>query len=392
MTTIDQQENRPRNKAIKGLLLPLLFVLVLPPICSLILGYEWSGQQVSHVPTAIVDHDNSSMSRQMISFIENNQAFDVQRYSNEDYDIKTWMDESKIATGVIIPKNFMSDITNGKSTKLLMIYDGTQMGMTGAVKTKINEIMSTIRMGFLARTMEGKLSMTPSEAENYLQPVAFSVRMLGNPAKSSANFTLQGIILNIVQVSVYCLGIEVGDAIRRGSNKYRRYVQGIFACGLIGTMAAFLSLWIQVQIFKSPFNGSMVYAFLMTALNMAFITGLGMLMILLTKRKIKALSLATLVMATLLLCGYSYPLIAMPPIFQKIAPYIHFTHYVIPMRDITLLDISFKHLLPHVQWLAWYLVGEFLLIFMISQFGKLGNAVLRMVSNKQKLEGAREHV
>lgn len=390
MTKIELEENGTLRRTLKGLMIPLLFALILPILCSLILGAEWSGQQVNHVPTAIVDHDNSSLSRQLIRFITNNQAFNVQKYSNTDEDIKTWMDESTIAAGVIIPKNFMSDIMTGKNTKILMVYDGSQMGMTGAVKTKINEIMSTIRVGFLAQIMEGKLGMTPSEAEHYLQPLGYTVRMLGNPAKSSANFTLQGIILNIVQASIYCFGIEVGDAIRTRSNKFKRYIQGMLVCGGIGTFTAFHALLIQVKIFKSPFYGSLEEAFLLTALNMTFIAGLGMIVILLRKRKIDSLTFTTLLIATLLLCGYSYPLIAMPPFFQKIAPYIHNYHYVIPMRDITLLNVPFDLILPHAKWLAWYVAAEILLIGFISQFKKM-RSLCKKDSNKPRLEGVGEH-
>ncbi|TEB12007.1 hypothetical protein Psfp_03841 [Pelotomaculum sp. FP] len=49
----------------KGLLIPILFTLLLPPVCSLILGYEFSGQRVTHVPTAIVDHDNSTLKQEL---------------------------------------------------------------------------------------------------------------------------------------------------------------------------------------------------------------------------------------------------------------------------------------------------------------------------------------
>ncbi|HVI41380.1 MAG TPA: hypothetical protein VM577_12065, partial [Anaerovoracaceae bacterium] len=82
METIEQKESLRRCLISKGLLLPLLFALILPPICSWILGYEWSGQQINHVPTVIVDHDSSSMSRDLIGYIKNNQAFDVQFYTD----------------------------------------------------------------------------------------------------------------------------------------------------------------------------------------------------------------------------------------------------------------------------------------------------------------------
>lgn len=387
MEMIEQQGSISLRRTARGLLLPLLFALILPPVCSLILGCEWSGQQINHVPVAVVDHDNSSMSRELVSYIENNHAFDIQRYSDNDDDIKKWMDESKIGAGVIIPSNFMSDIMNGKESKILLIYDGSQMGMAGAVKTRISEIMGTIRTGYLIQIMEGKLNMTPAEAESYIQPVGYTVRMLGNPAKSSANYTLQGLILNICQVSIYCLGIEVGDAIRRGSNKYRRYLLGVLLCGGVGVVTAANSVLIQIGIFKSPFNGTVPPALILTVLNMVLAAGLGMLMILMTKSKFASLMAATIILATVLLSGYTYPVIAMPGLFQKLSPHIHFAHYVIPMRDITLLGVSFEQVTPHIYWLVRFVAAEWLLILVISQSGKICNAVSERLSSRRKTGG-----
>ena len=370
METIEQNETLSLCRRVRGLLLPLIFALVLPPVCSLILGYEWIGQMINHVPTAIVDHDNSSLSRQLISCMENNQAFDIQHYSSNDEDIEKWIFESKIGAGVIIPEDFMNDIMNGRESKVLVVYDGSQMGMTGAVKTRISEIMATIRAGFLMRVMEGKLNMTPAEAEHYIQPVAYTTRLLGNPAKSSASFTIPGMVLNICQIAVFCLGVEVGDAIRRSSNQFRRYLLGILACGGVGVFTAFNSLLIQVKVFDSPFRGAVLPALTLVALNMLFIAGFGVLVVIINKRKLGSLMLSTIVLATVLLSGYSYPTIAMPHIFQVIAPLVHFTHCVIPMRDIALLGVSFKQIMPHIYWLSGYVAIELMLIFTVNQLGK----------------------
>ena len=387
METIETKQPIYQRLISKGLLLPLLFALILPPICSWVLGYEWSGQQVNHVPTAIVDHDNSSVSRQLVGYIKNNQAFDVQLYSDNDEDIKKSMDESKIAAGIIIPKNFMADIMNGKESKLMVIYDGAQMGMVGAVKTRISEIMGTIRTGYLMRIMEGKLGMTPVEAETYLQPVAYATRMLGNPAKSSANFTLQGLILNICQVSVYCLGVEVGDAVRKGRNKFSDYILGAVTCGLIGTITAFNGIIIQVGVFKSPFNGSIWPALILTVLNMILVAGLGILMVTMTKKKIGALSASTVILATVLLSGYSYPVVAMPAVFQTLSQFIHYSHYAIPLRDITLMGVGFEQMGGHINWQIRFIFIEWVLILAASKVGMMGAIMKGKFGGHKKEEG-----
>ncbi|TEB07955.1 Inner membrane transport permease YhhJ [Pelotomaculum schinkii] len=367
----------------KGLLIPILFTLLLPPVCSLILGYEFSGQRVTHVPTAIVDHDNSTLSRNLTDKISLNDAFDIKYFGQENDVVKKLIESGEIATGIIIPKNFSSDMLNGQAPEILVIYDGTQMAMAGAVKTGISEVLGTIRSGYLLQVMQGKLNLTPAEAQNYIQPIAYTTRILGNPAKSTPTFILQGILVNIVQVAVFLLGIEMFDKKNKRFSAY--FKKGIF-CGLAGTLSAVGTLWIHINLFKSPFNGSAIPVLVLTVLNMTGMANIGILLSLLTKEKQLAVEFATLIMATLLLAGYTFPVVAMTDLFQKVSKFIPISYYVIPLRDVTLLGTTLQQVLPDIYWLLKFMLYTWLGILFACKFGELRSLISSFISTRRGKE------
>ncbi|TEB12006.1 Inner membrane transport permease YbhS [Pelotomaculum sp. FP] len=293
------------------------------------------------------------------------------------------IESGEIATGIIIPKNFSSDMLNGQAPEILVIYDGTQMAMAGAVKTGISEVLGTIRSGYLLQVMQGKLNLTPAETQNYIQPIAYTTRILGNPAKSTANFFLQGILVNIVQVAVFILGIEMFDKKKKRFLVY--FKKGIF-CGLAGTLSTVVTLWIQIDWFKSPFNGSTIPILVLTVLNMTGIANIGILLSLLTKEKLPAVEFATPIMATLLLAGYTFPVVAMTDLFQKVSKFIPFAYYVIPLRDVTLLGATLQQVLPDIYWLLKFILYTWFGILFACKFGELRSLISGFISTRRGKE------
>ena len=55
---------------------------------------------------------------------------------------------------------------------------------------------------------------------------------------------------------------------------------------------------------------------------------------------------------TMLLSGYTFPVLAMPSFFSKITNFMPNTHFIIPIRDISLLGFTYSDVSRHVSWMA----------------------------------------
>jgi ABC-2 type transport system permease protein len=327
---------------------PVLFLLVIPLVASFFLGYLFTGHVVQHVPTVIVDHDNSSMSRSLVRSIQTNQSFDVKVFSDRDDDVETLLYRSEATVGLIVPKDFEKDLLIGKNPRVLAVYDGSQMSMTGAAKSRLAEVLGTVRAGFLMQVSEGKLGLQPQASTKTVLPMSYTIRILGNPSKSTASFLLEGALFAVVLVALAMVGIELVE----GASRYRQvWLRGLLA-GLPGLLSLFLVLVTQSGVFGVPFEGTVPAALVLMLLFAWSVTALGTFLVLLTRNTMAAVSIGGFLSAMMLFAGYTFPLFAMPDAFQAFAWLLPFTHFGLPMRDIALVGRTVDQVMPDALWLA----------------------------------------
>jgi len=352
----------------KYMLVPFTILLVLPPVCTCILGYEFSAHSVSKVPTVIVNHDDTSTTQGLVNQIKTNDKFNVVEYSQNDNDVKSLIDRGKAAVGIIIPANFSKDLTDGKAPKIMVFYDGAQTSVAGAGKSKIAEILGAIKAGYLIGIGEGKLGMMPEVVANNINPIRYTSRVIGNPTSNMTNFFLQGTLLNMVQISMAITAILV---IKKGNSYKVIWIKGIIVA-LIGSISSFLVIGILYKYFGFPYRGSVKAVVVLTIIYDIGITFFGVLQsISKNGDKVEAISSCGIIASTMMFAGYTYPVIAMPNIFSIITKYTPFSYYAIPLRDLSLVGGTFKDILPDISWLA-----KFMIIMWIVTF-------LKYISNKR---------
>lgn len=353
----------------KDLLIPILLVLILPSFSGSIIGYVYSEKQLSHIPIVIVDHDNSSFSQGLVKQISTNNLFQVVDYRQNDDDIKDLIDQGAVVAGMIVPKKFSEEVIGGKAPKIMVIYDGAQMSAVGVIKSKISEVLGTVKASYLISLQEGKLGIMPDAAKSNLMPIQFTTRLLGNPTKSLVEFMMMGVLISIAQFGIFILGILTP----KERNCLQLFKQNL-SCAVIGSASILLSLMIQVKCFGMPYRGSAAAAFLLIFLFSAGMSALGILANLIIKDKSAvAIKLMSPITITFLLSGYTYPLLGMPDLFTIISKFIPITYCAIPLRDLSLMDRTLQDILPNVFWLIKFIGviwASILCIVMINRMSK----------------------
>ncbi len=228
----------------KSILIPILLVLIIPSASSALLGRVYIEKQLNHIPIVIVDHDNSSLSKELVKQISTNPLFRVVEYRKSDDDVKNSLENGMTVAGIIIPNKFSEEVVGGRAPKIMLIYDGSQMSAVGTIKLKIAEVLGTVRAGYLMSLQEGKLGIMPDTALNNAMPIQITTRLLGNPTKSMTEFIIVGALVSIAQFGIFCLGVLVP----KNRNCLQLFMQNLICAG-IGSVSIFLSLLIQVNFF-----------------------------------------------------------------------------------------------------------------------------------------------
>lgn len=329
------------------IIVPMIFLLVIPSIMSVFFGYQFLNLPYQHIPTVIVNHDASETAQGIVQMIENNDVFDIIYSGSEDREIEEALYSNKAMAGILIPADFSQNLLNGKEAKIMVFNDGAMSPAASSVRGAVAETLGTIKSGYLIQLIEGKLNATPQEALSMVSPIGYDVRMLGNPTKNISYMFLQGILLTSVQIGV----VAVGSSIRE-RRSYRLFLLKGFICAMVGTVSAFSCIYIQTIFFDFPYRGSVVAGLLLTFFCCLGYSFFGIFSNLSAKGDIEgAVQKCSMVGLTMLLSGYTYPVISMPKIFSKLEWFIPNTHYIIPVRDIALLGSSYEKMSHHVVWM-----------------------------------------
>ena len=188
------------------------------------------------------------------------------------------------------------------------------------------------------------------------------VILVGNPTRSTANFIIQGMLIGIAQTGIVVLGVLM---VKEAENYLMLLIKSI-GFGVIGAISILLPLGIQFKYFGMPYKGSFMAAVALTMLFSITTVNLGVLLKLIKKSKLSAVNTTTKIMsATVLLTGYTFPLMSMPDVFKNVAKFIPFLYYGIPMRDLSLIVLSFNDVLPQIYYLTKYMIFTWIAMLVI---------------------------
>ena len=320
----------------------MIIVCLIIPICvNLVVGFQLSKGVIDHVPMGIVDYDNSQLSRQIISYFEDNDAFLIKYRTQSQDALQNLLDTSAVRVGMVIPKGFSSDVTSLKSPTVMMLYDGTHMSMTSIAKAKASEILVTARVGGSIKQLQARLSKSYDEAYTMAMPISFETRMLYNPSKSFNYFMIPGYGTIICQLGIALMAVVCVHFIKDELDKGRSalgYIGGkIIFYGVMGSIAIITNILVQVFCFKIPFKGSLITACGLSVLFVFAVASLAVAVSACLHNKVLAMAvIGLLLIPNSIMAGYSWPVMSMLPSYQLMSYFIPFTHYGDNIRDLFL--------------------------------------------------------
>jgi len=331
---------------IRHLLVPVLLMIVLPLFGTWVLCAAFGEGIILNTPFGIVDQDNSSSSRMLVRNIVENETFDVKFYSDTPSDLEDEIYNNRLIAGLIIPKNFGKDITAGNTPTVMLVYDGCQMSVVGLSKVKLTEVLMTIKAGASMQILEAKLNLTPDQALMYAQPISNTFRYIGNPEKSIANYVVPGTVATVAQLGIYIFMIE---ALRKEEGESVHPFLYLLPGVILSTIVFLACVWVMHHYFQRPMEGAWTTLLMLGLLNMIIIGNLASIMRLILPQKMLAIQTGVLIMAMMLLSGYAFPAMAMPPLFEWFSKLLPFTYFGIPLRDVMMKGSTTAMVMPSIQ-------------------------------------------
>ncbi len=152
-------------------------MVVMIPLLQLVLFGYTINTDVRQVPAAVVDHLNTSFSRQLILDLQASQVLDFKTSVDTPQQLETLIQKGEVQAGLFIPGDAESRFYQGDEPMAQILVDGSDTTLSGAVR---------------------QLAAFPFQPgtviTNIDQVQSFSVRLMYNPERRAALFTVPGLL------------------------------------------------------------------------------------------------------------------------------------------------------------------------------------------------------
>ncbi len=335
----------------------VMALLTLVPIIQLfVLGFAVNFD-VRHVPTAVVDRDDTSGSREYARTLLAGDTLDLKAEVRDERTAQELVERGEASVALVFPPDFQEDLLRGTGAQVQALVDGSDPVRSGVAADAVarHAALQSARMLQAEARARGELPPRPA--------VELVPRVLYNPELATAVYVVPGIaamLLLIVTTIIMAMGLA-----RERENGTLEQLQvtplkpGVLMAGkvtpfvLIGLVDVGLALGVGAWVFHVPLRGNPALLVLATLLYLLSTLGVGLLIATLSRTQQQAFVGGFLFMLpAVLLSGVMTPIRAMPDWLAWITYFNPVRYYVEVLRGSLLKGAGLSDLWSQVVLLA----------------------------------------
>ena len=334
-----------------------LAMLVLMPLLMMgMVGFIYpTSSTIQDQPIAIADLDagvgNASFSHLFTTQLEaiNHQTgmMVLSKASGFD-DIKTKIQDGRLAGGIIIPADFTSRIIAGTQGNITVITDTSNPQTSAMIQGVLSKTISSMGTMLANQTLNQTYHIDSTRTVAIMQPyyVRFGSIVPGKP--NYFEFVAPGIMSMVVMMSLmtglpHAISYEKDIGTLDGMlvapiNRLSIILGKVMAQTVRGMVQGFIILGLSVVLFGVVIHGSVLLVILLILLVVFSFVGLGILITSFTENEeTAAMVMMTFMFPMMFMSGVFFPVNQMPGFMQTIAHALPLTYASQAMRKVMLL-------------------------------------------------------
>jgi len=335
----------------------LILVLIIPIMQLFLLGYA-ATNDVRNVPLAVYDQDRGPEARRLLDAYRAADYFKISYDVSSETELGDLIDSGEARAGLIIPPGYSDSIQGGEPAQVMFVLDGSD-------PTVASTALSSARLigqAYSTQVLEARL-MKRGQAAAIQAPVEVSTNVWYNPDLISAYFMIPGVIgmilfalTSILTASAIVRERERGtieQLIVTPIRPWELVVGKLLPYVILALLNAFEVLAIGHYWFHVPISGSL---WLITAASLLFLLsslGIGLFASTIANTQQEAmLTVWMLLLPSLFLAGFFFPLEAMPKILQWISYIFPLRYYLVIIRSLMLKGVGISAIKEDIIALA----------------------------------------
>ena len=315
--------------------------------------------QPEKLPVAVVDLDGSYLSRRICHELNATQSVDVRSVYTNHREARLAMQRGEIYAFYEIPEGTYNELLQFHAPHFAL-YTNQAYLLAGSLSYRQLATMGQLAAGAVQREVLRKKGYDDDQIMGLIQPIALDTHPIGNTKGNYQIYLMTTIIPGIIALmAMLHTAYEVGRERRqRTLRSWMRKAGNSTLAAFVGKMVPYtlhytLLLWVALLVMYGPMHmpmgGSWPLLMLVAMLLVVAAQCAGCFLMGCIPDPSVAMSL-TSAYGTLsfTMCGFSFPVDAMPLPMQLFSIMFPLRHYFLAMRDITLFGGDFFSCWPQI--------------------------------------------
>jgi ABC-2 type transport system permease protein len=327
-----------------------------------IFGYA-ATLEIQHVPMAILDYENSQVSRDFVSRFQGSRYFDVREQTLDRASVRRMVDHGDVLLAVEVNAGFSEQLRKGQTAHVQVILDASNSNTALVSLGYVNQIASKFAQDYqsemLDRTSPAIMRQIPS--------IVLERQPWFNPDLRSQWYFVPGVMGNLITLVIVLLTAFAVVREREIGTLEQIMVtpigQAEFILGktipffLIGLFDAALITAVGTFWFRVPLRGSLLVLLAGTVLYLFCALGVGLLISTISENQQQAMvSAFFFLMPAIIFSGFASPISSMPGGLQLLTYADPLRYFIVILRGVFLKGVGFDVLWPQMASLAVFAV------------------------------------
>ncbi len=319
-----------------------LFILFGMPIAQIMLFGFAITNEINNVDIAIFNKSKDATTEEIINKITASKYYTNKQLIQNEKEIETVFKRGKVKAVLVFENDFSKNLIKENKATIQIITDATDPNTANTIANYTNSILRTYQQ-IVNKDIEIAYQIIPE------------TRMVYNPELKSVFMFVPGVMTIILMlVSAMMTSISITREKELGTMEillvspikpFQVIIGKVFPYIFLSIINAIVIVLLSIFIFKMPINGSFILLGLESVLFTITSLSLGILISTIseTQQTAMMISLMGLMLPTILLSGFIFPISSMPIPLQVISNIIPAKWFIIILKGIMLkgVDISF---------------------------------------------------
>lgn len=313
--------------------------LVLPMVALLYFVVLLDKGVAKDIPVAILDQDNTPLSRQLSRMIDAAPAPKVVYYVADMLEGEKLMKQGKIDAIVAIPRDLEKDIYGFRQANVVAYINGANATKSGLLQTDIQTVLLSFSSGVEMQTLISQ-GISEKQADDMMMPVFYEKHILFNPFINYAYYLLPVFLSMILLIftlltTIFTFGMEFKNGT---APDWMAAANGNILAAFIGKSLPYTVIFMLMNLFISilmfeflglPMQGSRT---LILVANLVFVMayqGIGVLIVALLANLRLSLSVGGgYSVLAFTFSGMTFPVLGMSTVIRGLTYFFPLTYYM----------------------------------------------------------------